>query len=98
MTAHAKDSRPAASRVRGTVYGQNGAQLVWIRDVSRTGALVASETPLEEESDVIFKRGPIFAAAHIVWVKDNSAGVQFYRPLPEDQLLVASKAVPGHDR
>lgn len=104
MNALAKDIPAPLPRerkrvlMRGTVYAPGGAHLIWIRDISRTGALVSSETPLDEECDVIFKRGPIFAAAHVVWVKGGSAGLQFYRPLPEEKLLLASRPVPGHDR
>lgn len=47
---------------------------------------------------MIFKRGPIFAAAHVVWTKGTSAGLEFYRPLPDDKLLLASEPVVGHDR
>ena len=84
--------------LRGTVYEEAGARRVWVRDISRTGALVNSECPLAEDCDVILKRGPIFAAARVVWTKGTSAGLQFYRPLPDDKLLVASEPVVGHDR
>ena len=103
MSAFSKVERAEQSRerkrvlMRGTVYAPSGAHLVWIRDISRTGALINSESPLTEDWDVLFKRGPIFAAAHVVWVKGSSAGVEFYRALPEDQLLLASAPVPGHD-
>ena len=84
--------------MRGTVYAPTGAHLVWIRDISRTGALVNSEGELTEDCDVIFKRGPIFAAAQVVWTKGTSSGLQFYRPLADDKLLLASVQVPGHNQ
>jgi hypothetical protein len=103
MSAHSKVARVEQARerkrvlMRGTVYAPSGAHLVWIRDVSRTGALVNSESALTEDCDVIFKRGPIFAAAQVVWTKGTTAGLQFYRPLPDDKLLLATVQVPGQD-
>ena len=103
MSAFSKVERAEQARerkrvlMRGTVFAPSGAHLVWIRDVSRTGALVNSESPLAEDCDVIFKRGPIFAAAHVAWTKGTSAGLQFYRPLEDDKLLRASEPAPGHD-
>jgi hypothetical protein len=104
MSAYSRVERVEQARerkrvlMRGTVYAPTGAHLVWIRDVSRTGALVNSENPLDEGCDVIFKRGPIFAAAHVAWAKGTSAGLQFYRPLEDDKLLLASAQVPDHDQ
>jgi len=104
MSAYSKVERAGQTRerkrvlMRGTVYAPDGAHLVWIRDISRTGALVNSESALDEDCDVIFKRGPIFAAAQVVWTKGTSSGLQFYRPLPDEKVLLASVQVPGHDQ
>ena len=104
MSAYSKVERAEQARerkrvlMRGTVYAPTGAHLVWIRDISRTGALVNSESPLAEDCDVIFKRGPIFAAAQVAWTKGTSAGLKFYRPLADDKLLLASAQVSDHDQ
>ena len=62
--------------MRGTVYSPAGAQSVWIRDISHDGASVAGEDRLPTNCDVIFKRGPIFAAGHVAWSNETGAGNQ----------------------
>lgn len=78
--------------MRGTLFTPHGAFVIWIRDVSTTGALITCKDRLPTDCDVIFKRGPIFAAAHVAWVNDTGAGVKFYRDLSED--IVASATLP----
>ncbi len=104
MTAYPMDlhSNRASDRkrvlMRGTVFAPSGAHVVWIRDLSTKGALVSADDPLPENCDVIFKRGPIFAAAQIAWSKDKHAGIEFYRELPEEHLSLASLPLPNrHD-
>lgn len=72
MSAFSKVDRAEPDRerkrvlMRGAVFAPSGTHVVWIRDVSLTGALVTAESPLTEGCDVIFTRGPIFAAARRV--------------------------------
>ena len=82
--------------MHGTIYAPTGAHAVWVRDVSQYGALVTTELPLPKDCDLIFKRGPIFAAGHVAWVQGRNAGLHFYRPVPEEQLLLA--VVPDLNR
>jgi PilZ domain-containing protein len=83
--------------MRGTVYAPSGAFVVWIRDISANGALVAAERPLPSDCDVIFKRGPIFAAAHIAWSNATGAGLTFYRNLGECEIASADLPLPNRD-
>jgi hypothetical protein len=78
--------------MKGTLFTPDGAYTIWIRDVSNTGALVSCKDRLPIDCDVIFKRGPIFAAAHIAWSNETGAGVKFYRDLSDD--IVAAAALP----
>ncbi len=48
--------------MRGTLFGPDGAHVVWIRDISADGALVSCDDRMTDGCDVIFKRGSIFAA------------------------------------
>lgn len=83
--------------MRAAIYAPNGAAVAWIRDISHDGALVTTDDPLATGSDVIFKRGPIFAAAHVAWAKDGSAGLSFYRELDESALSSARLPLPNRD-
>jgi hypothetical protein len=80
--------------MKGTLFTPDGAYVIWIRDISTTGALVSCKDRLPTDCDVIFKRGPIFAAAHIAWANDTGAGVKFYRDLSDDVVATAVLPIP----
>jgi hypothetical protein len=80
--------------MRGTVYTPDGAFVVWIRDISSDGALVAGDHLLPSDCDVIFKRGALFAAARIAWSNETGAGVKFYRDLGDDEVAAAELPLP----
>jgi hypothetical protein len=66
LAEHIEPARKGARKrvlMRGTLFTPDGAYVVWIRDISNTGALVTCKDRLPVECDVIFKRGPIRAPA-----------------------------------
>jgi hypothetical protein len=81
--------------MRGTVFTPTGAHVVWIRDISSDGALVAGDDPLPNDCDVIFKRGSIFAAGRIAWSNDTGAGIKFYRDLTDCDVAAAELPLPN---
>src|SRR5215212_8596062 len=83
--------------MRGTVFTPEGAFVVWLRDISSTGALIAGETRLPTDCDVIFKRGPIFAAAKVAWSNDTGAGLEFYRNLDKYEIASAELPLPNRE-
>jgi hypothetical protein len=101
MGSAAKVDQPARAGqrkrvlMRGTVYTPEGAFIVWIRDISAKGALVAGDDPLPSGCDVIFKRGAIFAAAHIAWSNETGAGLKFYRDLADCDVASAELPLPN---
>jgi hypothetical protein len=70
----------------GTLFAPDGAHKVIIRDISRTGALIAAETRISPDCDAIFKRGSVFAAARIAWSDEKEAGLRFYRELTQAEV------------
>lgn len=70
----------------GKLFSVKGAHQVRIRDISRSGAHLTVPGPLPVETDVIFKRGSIFAAARIVWSESAQTGIKFYRDLLPDEF------------
>jgi hypothetical protein len=82
--------------LRGTLFTPHGAQTIWIRDISPSGAQVTSEDRLPAGCDVILKRGGIFAAARVIRSNDGGAEVTFYRHL--DERDIASAVQPGVGR
>src|SRR4051812_24693424 len=100
MATLAEDIQPprkgARKRVlmRGTLFTPNGAYVIWIRDISNTGALISCKDRLPSDCDVILKRGPIFAAAHLAWANETGAGVKFYRDLQDDAVAAATLPLP----
>jgi hypothetical protein len=83
--------------MRGIVYSPAGAQSVWIRDISHDGASVAGEDRLPTNCDVIFKRGPIFAAGHVAWSNETGAGIKFYRDLADPDVASANLPLANCD-
>lgn len=80
--------------IRGTIFGPAGAAVVWVRDISRDGASVTTHDPLPTDCDVIFKRGSLFVAAHIVRSDDSGTGIKFYRRLTDREAAAAALPVP----
>jgi hypothetical protein len=89
-TVYAPQAARAPNRKRvlmnGTLFTPEGACKVLLRDISRTGAQVCTETPIASECDAVFKRGSVFAAARIAWSSPREAGLRFYRELTTDEL------------
>jgi hypothetical protein len=83
--------------MRGTIFAPSGAHVILIRDISSKVALISAEDMLPEHCDVIFKRGPIFAAARIAWSKGKLARVEFYRDLPQEHLSSAAMPLPSRE-
>jgi hypothetical protein len=67
----------------------DGVQSARVRDLTSGGAGIVCDCPPPEGSDVILKRGDLFVAARVVWVDKNSAGLEFYREAPVDELVGA---------
>ena len=65
--------------MQATIISPEGPQRVYVRDLTVTGARIQAQYSLEEDWDVIFKRGDEFRAARVAWMKDDEAGLQFYR-------------------
>src|SRR5215210_8333793 len=103
MATVAKDLQPPRKverkrvLMRGTVYSPQGAHIVWIRDISNKGALIAADDRLPTDCDIIFKRGPIFAAGHIAWSNETGAGLKFYRDLADCDVAAAELPLPHRD-
>lgn len=81
--------------MRATIVSVDGAQSARLRDLGGTGAGILCDTPLDPGSDVIFKRGNLLVAARVVWARRNEAGLEFYRPLPIEELTGTVSAAGG---
>ena len=65
--------------MQASLISIDGTQTVQIRDLTSSGARVSCVIRLEEDQDVIFRRGKLFVAARVAWSKRTEAGLQFYR-------------------
>jgi len=91
MSVHSKiQASRGTSRARvlmtGMLLTPVGNVKIVIRDISRSGAQVAIRDDIPNDCDVLFKRGPVYAAAHVAWVEDGEAGIRFYRELSPDEI------------
>jgi hypothetical protein len=72
--------------MRATMISTEGAQTARIRDLTSSGAGIACDRPPEKGADVILKRGDVFIAAKVVWSDGKSAGLEFYREVPLEEV------------
>ena len=70
----------------GTLVTPDGNMAVRIHDISATGAHVSTDGSMKADSEVFLKKLPIWAAAWVAWVEEKSAGLKFYRELPEAEV------------
>jgi hypothetical protein len=89
LTVETRDLRRSKRRrvlMRATIISVDGAQSARVRDLTESGAGIVCNTPLKRGTDVIFNRGDLLIAARVAWSEGNEAGLEFYRPLPFEQL------------
>ena len=91
MSMHAPVEPPRRSKrarvlMTGVLMTPAGQRRVTIKNISRTGAQVASDEKIPEDCDVLFKRGNLFAAGRIAWVAKGEAGIRFYRELSPEEI------------
>jgi PilZ domain len=89
-TTQATQATRGAKRARvlmsGTLLTPTGTQKVTIRDISRSGAQLATTEKIPSDCDAIFKRGSLFAAARVAWSSSDEAGIRFYRELSPEEI------------
>ena len=91
MSMHSPIDAPRRTRrtkvlMTGVLLTPFGAQKVTLRDISRTGAHLVGATDVPEDCDALFRRGPLFAAAHVSWVRGGEVGIRFYRELTPEEI------------
>ena len=50
-----------------------------VANMSQGGAKVAIQKPIAMADDVVLQTKQMFAAARVVWMDDDEAGLEFYR-------------------
>jgi hypothetical protein len=91
MSAHSSIGAPRRTRrtrvlMTGVLMTPAGAQKVILRDISRTGAHLAGASDVPSDCDAIFRRGSLFAAARVSWVRGGEIGISFYRELSSEEV------------
>ena len=91
MTVHSDLRRANRKRVlmRATLVTAAGAQSARVRDLTSCGAGIVCDRPPEAGTDVIRKRGDLIVAARVAWSDTTSAGLEFYREAPLEELASA---------
>jgi hypothetical protein len=91
MSVHSTIEAPRRTRrtkvlMTGVLLTPAGAQKVTLRDISRTGAHLVGTKDVPSDCDAIFRRGSLFAAARVSWVRGGEVGIQFYRELAPEEI------------
>ena len=72
--------------MRAVLTTAGGDQRVTVRNISRNGAQLAGVKGIAANTDAIFRRSAVFAAARVVWIKDDEVGLHFYRQLRPEEV------------
>ena len=81
--------------MRATLVTADGVQSARVRNLTGCGAGIVCERPPEAGTDVILKRGDLIIAARVAWSDATSAGLEFYREAPLDELVGAFQTAGG---
>lgn len=84
----AKRSRVLLSARLQTPSGELDVRL---RDLSRKGALLECAVMPPVGSEVVFERGATIVPARVAWSGAGRIGIEFHRPIDENELLVQLK-------
>lgn len=84
--------------VMATLYCDRGSSPVRIRNMSRGGALIESAVIPAEGSPVRVSRGSLSVGGHVVWRKDNRAGIRFDAAVEVADWLPTSNRPTGQQR
>lgn len=66
-----------------------------LRDLSRMGALLECKPTPAVGSDVVFLRGKVAIPARVAWSAADRTGIEFERPIDEQDMLVQLKSGSG---
>ena len=88
----AKRARVLLAAKLRTPFGEIEARL---RDLSRKGALVECQRPLEVGSEVMFVRGSTMVPARVAWAAAGRVGLEFLFMIDEHEVLVQLKRRTG---
>ena len=72
--------------MRAVLTTAGGEQRVTVRNISRNGAQLTGVKGIAANTDAIFRRSAVFAAARVVWIKDDEVGLHFYRQLKPEEV------------
>ena len=78
--------------------GPDGTVPVVLRDLSEHGALVETEGGIPLDAEVLFCRRGLRVSGYVAWVRGQSAGIAFSRPLKADVLLQQISRPPSRAR
>ena len=98
-TGHAHKRAAARSNmfVMATLYCDSGSFPVRVRNMSRGGALIESDSIPPENSRVRLGRGSLSARGRIIWRDDKRAGVRFDADVEAGDWLPGGNR-PGHQQ
>jgi len=77
------------------LFTPEGALRVRLRDISSTGVHVFAEGQMPSVCDALLKRGSLFVAARVVWVRGKEAGLKFYRELSREKIAAVFHEFPN---
>ncbi len=86
MSLTPREGKRKSVLMTGILFTPDGALRVRLRDLSSTGVRVFAESKMLSDCDALFRKGPLYVAARVVWSRDKEAGLRFYRELSAEEL------------
>ncbi len=71
---------------------------VRLRDLSRKGALIECDVPLEVGSEVMFLRGSAIVPARVAWAAAKRVGLEFDYMIDESDVMVQLRRTSGEQQ
>ena len=84
--------------VTAVLYCDGSSAPVRIRNMSRGGALIECAVIPPEQSPVTLSRGSLGVSAHVIWRRDNRAGIQFDAAIEVAEWLPRGNKPNGQQR
>ncbi|HET7316356.1 MAG TPA: PilZ domain-containing protein [Sphingomicrobium sp.] len=85
-----RDEKRSRVFLSAEVDSGSGPTPVRIRDISKTGALLESDSPPEAEANLALTCGSTMLKARVAWVDRGWFGVEFFTPLLMGDLVDAT--------
>jgi len=93
-----RQAKRARVLISAKIRAPAGEIEVRLRDLSRKGALIECDVPLEVGSEVMFLRGSTIVPARVAWTAAKRVGLEFDYMIDESDVMVQLRRTSGEQQ